>query len=376
MRSDPEIVRYRADHKPEVSRLQTALWSSDPSENTRYLEWKYEENPWAVEPPRIYLAVRGGEVIGMRGFFESRWEVGSAARSVSIPLADDLTIRADARNAGLASRILRSGLSDLAESGCEFVLSLSPGMVTMLNSLALGWKNAVRYELLTRRGAGHARRIAIRERMARLPLLWRAAGSPLLRSRAERAPFERLDARKRGDAGHRVEQRPRCEEMARLVAELPHGGRLRHVRSAQYLAWRFANPMHEYRFLYAEGAAGLDGYLVLSSRVMGDTVSGRVRICDLEGRSARIRAGLFEAALEEGGFAELIVWGATLTPAEREALPGRGFAPLDPRAAARGHPGALVCSTRDRASSEWSLGERPLLDPASWDLRMLDSMAA
>ncbi|HVN38536.1 MAG TPA: GNAT family N-acetyltransferase [Myxococcota bacterium] len=371
----PMIVRYRAEHGAEVARLQTALWSSDPSENARYFAWKYQRNPWAVDPPRIYVAVRGEEVIGMRGFFESRFEVRTGGPSVSIPLADDLAIRAAERNRGLASRILRSGLSDLAESGCEYVVSLSAGMVTSLSSLALGWKSAVRYEPLERRDAGLAPRIWLRERMARTPLLWRASRSRLLFSRAERNPFARLDAMT-GRLELRIEAQPRCDQMAQLVADLPHDGRLRHVRSEPYLAWRFGNPMYEYRFLYAEGTAGLDGYLVLSSRVMGDTEPGRVHLCDLEGRSPRIRAGLLETAIEHCGFADLVVWGVTLRGGERATLLGRGFALSDPRAAVRGHPAALVCSTRNRAPAEWSLCEHPLLDPGSWDLRMLDSMAA
>jgi hypothetical protein len=374
MTGDVEIVRYRAEHKQEVARLQTALWGPDPAANARYLEWKYEQNPWAARP-RIYLAVRGDEVIGMRGFFESRWEVGAPARCVSIPLADDLAIRASERNTGLATRIMRSGLSDLAESGCEYVLSLSAGMVTTLGSLALGWKSAVRYDLLARRDAAHCRRARIRELALRLPLLWRAAGSPRLLSRSEREPFHRLDAAAPGLRGLRVEKQPRCAEMAQLVAEIGHGGRLRHVRSAEYLAWRFANPMYEYRFLYAYGPEGLDGYLVLSSRVMGG-VASRTCICDLEGRSASVRADLLEAVLEAGDLSELAVWASTLPPAERAALTLCGFAPADPRAAARGHPAALVRATRDRAPSEWRLCEQPLLDPASWDLRMLYSMAA
>ena len=50
--------------------------------------------------------------------------------------------------------------------------------------------------------------------------------------------------------------------MADLVQRLGHDGRLRHVRDAAYLAWRLADPQHEYRFLFS-GSDRLDGYLVL-----------------------------------------------------------------------------------------------------------------
>lgn len=368
------IVRYRPEHKPAVARLQTELWSPDPALNLRYFGWKYERNPWAVEP-RVYLALRAGEVIGMRGFFESRWEVGIPARVVSVPLADDLTIRPGERNAGLVTRIMRSALDDLAGSGVEYSFSLSAGTLTTLSSLIQGWKSPLHYEPLSTRDPAHERRVQLRQRMRSTRLLWRLAGSPLLVSRAEREPFRGLDARARDLSGFQLEQRPRCEAMGRLVAQLGHDGRLRHVRSAEYLAWRFANPLREYRFLYALEGGELAGYLVLAARAGNPADAVRVVVSDLEARSDRIRAALLDAAIRSGAFPELAVWAATLRAPERALLAERGFELADPVSAARGLPCALVRSTRERPAAGWSLGDRALLDPQSWDLRMLYSMA-
>jgi hypothetical protein len=81
MADEYEIVRYRPAHKPQVAKLQTHLWSSDSNLAARYLEWKYEENPYAKEPV-IYLAFQGGELVGMRGLYPSRWEFGSRGKCV------------------------------------------------------------------------------------------------------------------------------------------------------------------------------------------------------------------------------------------------------------------------------------------------------
>jgi hypothetical protein len=368
-----EIVRHRPGLESGIAELQTALWSPDPARNLRYFEWKYQRNPWAVEP-RVYLAIRSGKVIGMRGFFESRWEVGVPARVISIPLADDLSVRADERNTGLVTRIMRAALSDLAASGVEYTFSLSAGRVTALSSLVQGWKSPLHYELLSRRDPACERRARLRQLVGHTRLLWRFAGSPLLLSRAERRPFRELDARAADLSGFQLQRRPRCQEMAELVAELGHDGRLRHVRSAEYLAWRFANPLREYRFVYALGNGRLDGYLVLSKSA-GMSDAARVVVSDLEARDDGIRSALFEAAIGAGGFPELAVWAATLRPPERSLLAARGFVPSDPASAARGWPCALVRSTRERAPADWSVADRPLLDPRSWDLRMLYSMA-
>jgi hypothetical protein len=369
-----EIVRYRPEHKPLVARLQTLLWSPDPALNARYLEWKYERNPWAGDQPRIYLAMQGDRLLGMRGFFASRWEVGPARRSVAIPMADDLVLRAESRNSGLVTRIMQVALSDLAEAGFEYVFSLSAGLFTLLGSLSMGWRSAGRYDPWALRDPATPWQARLRSRVARAPLLWRLSGAALLRAPAERAPFRSLDRARLAAPGIETGRQPRGEAMARLVAGLGHDGRLRHVRTPEYLEWRFANPLHEYRFLYATGSGDLDGYLVLRSRV-GSTGQARVYIADLEGRSPRVRAELLAAAVETGRFLELAAWTSTLQPGEREALAARGFEPADPHLTARGCPCALVRSTRGTAPADWALESLPLLDPASWDLRMLYSMA-
>ncbi len=369
-----EITRYRSEHKEAVAQLQTVLWSPDPAANRRYLEWKYEANPWATAP-RIYLGLRDGVVVGMRGFYESRWEVGTPVRVVAVPLADDQAIAAGERNTGLVAQIMRAALADLAAEGVDYVFSLSAGSVTLLGSLAQGWKSAGKHEPMVRREPGVHRRAAVRERIRNMPVLWRWSG--LVRSADERRPFRRLDAAP-SPSGVAIAREPRPDAMAELCARRGHDGRLRHVRSREYLAWRFANPMYEYRFLYRAQGERLDGYLVLRAQKMRLHPTPRVCIADLEGSDARVRAELLAAAIDTGRFAELVAWGARISPHERALLAERGFEPLEPARGVRGvrgGPCALVRATRASGEAEWSLGAHALLDPASWDLRMLDSMA-
>lgn len=372
MNHEYEIVRYRSEFAGDVAQLQTALWSRDPAANQRYFEWKYEANPWRVEP-RVYLALRDGRLVGMRGFYESRWEVGCPAQVVSIPLADDFAVAAADRNSGVATQIMRAAIADLAGAGVDYVFSLSAGMVTMMGSLALGWKSAGPVEPVMQRAPGADRHARLRERIARAPVAWRWSDAAIWRSAAERRPFRALDAAR--DAGVEIAREPRPEAMAELLRALGHDGRLRHVRSREYLAWRFANPMHDYRFLYVTRGGRLDGYLVLRARAMSLAPTARVCIADLAGRDARVRAELLGAATAAGRFAELVAWAATLAPDERTLLCERGFAPLEPERRLRGWPCVLVRATRDTPVREWALAARPLLDPATWDLRMLDSMA-
>ena len=201
-----EIIRYRPEYKDAVARLQTALWSRDPAANRRYFEWKYEANPWRVEP-RVHLALRDGQLVGMRGCYESRWEVGSPAQTVSVPLADDFVVAVGERKRGVATQIMQAVIADLAESGDDYVFSLSAGMVTMMGSLALGWRSAGRVEPLVQGEPGAAPRL--RERISRVPVLWRWTRAPIFRSAAERRPFRTLDAVSPSDPSVAIAREPR-----------------------------------------------------------------------------------------------------------------------------------------------------------------------
>src|SRR5262249_10682368 len=146
-----------------------------------------------------------------------------------------------------------------------FALMLSPGSVTVLNSLAAGWKSIGHMAPVQ----CHSQRIGWSQRLlaflGRQRLVWRAAtfAEGRMRARRERSPRLEKNARQKPRAlpDIRLARDPEPEPMARLVARLGYDGRIRHVRDAEYFAWRFRNPLHEYRFLYA-GGSDLDGYLV------------------------------------------------------------------------------------------------------------------
>ena len=373
------IVRYTPQHKAAVAELQTALWSPDPALNRAYLEWKYEQNPYAGEP-RIYLALSGDELVGMRGFYRSRWERGSPATTADVLVADDFVVRADHRDRGLATQIMREALIDLRDSGSDYVFNLSGGRVTVLNSLAMGWRSAGPLAAVARATRARRARMVMRRALRRLPLAWRYADDARLAAGGDRQPFlnvARSLGAHRTAAGVtvRVESRPRPRDMAALVARLAHDGRLRHVRDERYLEWRFRNPRNDYRFLFV-GDDRLHGYLALvHARASGDAYAP-VCIADLEADSPGHRAALLDAAIAVGRFSELAAWTATRDPGLCAELARRGFGPIDRRFASPGDPCVLVRPVDDaRLTQRWLLDGTPLLELESWDLRMLYSMA-
>ena len=168
--SDIEVVRYC----PELKEQIIAFWDRPRS----YFEWKYEQNPYFREPMLFVAVDAEGRVVGTRGFCGSRWH--TPEEGVVIPCAEDFAIADQHRNTGLATAIMRTALEDLEHRGYRYVMSASAGEITVLQSLAMGWKSI-----------GGMEPVAHLARCAPVARVSRAVRSTLRRGRS--TPFERLD---------------------------------------------------------------------------------------------------------------------------------------------------------------------------------------
>src|SRR5262249_1041271 len=126
----PEIVGYEPGLRERVVALQQHLWRGGAALNRRYLEWKYEGNPYFSGPP-MDLALAGGRAVGMRGMVGSCWEAGAGSERFLVPCAEDFVIAPDHRTRGLFPRIMRVAVDDLAARGHACAFSLSAGPVAL-----------------------------------------------------------------------------------------------------------------------------------------------------------------------------------------------------------------------------------------------------
>jgi GNAT superfamily N-acetyltransferase len=371
-----EIVPYRPELKAQVAALQRYLWEGDEATNAAYLEWKYERNPY-FETPLIYLAMEEGTVVGMRGMFGSCWEGGARQDRFVVPCADDFVIAPEHRNRGLFGRVMVAAVTDVAARAFRCAFSLSPGAVTLAGSLAGGWRSVMpvlESRRVDPRGLPWRERIGLG--LQSTPVAWRwsekVAGEG---GRPGRRPFRRLDraAERAPGRGIWLSSEPRVEAMASLIRRLGHDGRIRHVRDEPYLTWRFANPLHEYRFLFS-GGDRLSGYLVLQAYRLNERRG--VNIVDWEAETPAARRDLLLAALDWGRFAQINTWAAALPDGTGDLLGAAQFTPVDRgplmRQGTRLLVRALGPESRDGGLA---LAEHPLLDASSWDMRMIYSMA-
>jgi GNAT superfamily N-acetyltransferase len=361
-----EIVNYDQRFKEAVLELQTLLWNPSHAVNAAHLGWKYHQNPYAPTP-HIYLALHHGHVVGMRGFYGSKWEGGTPAEVQIMLCAGDVVIAPEHRGVGLPTRIMEHALADLASVNVPFLLSLSGGKATRRGSLSMGWDSLGPITIMRRE-----------HRATRTQTLWRRLHRVPNDSGAEK-PFSRLD-RFLGQRDGQVQLRkgmylsraPRPEEMAALVTRVGHDGRVRHVRDETYFSWRFQKPLSTYRFLYL-GRSHLEAYLVL--QIPAYEATGRpIYIVDFEAETDAAAMQLLDAGLELGELNGVTIWSPSLSLSRQDLLGRRGFVTYGTQSPADDFPTILVRpAARTVPDRPWLMGGRNLSDPGSWDLRYLYS---
>ena len=377
--SNYTIANYRPEFKRQVAELQKHLWSPSLELNTAYLEWKYERNPYTDEP-LIYLAMYDGKVVAMRGLFGARWEIGSPSNTVPGYCAEDLVIAPEHRNRGLVTKIMKIALKDLETRGYSHAFSMSAAAVTMIASLAMGWRNVGSMKPM-RRQPGKAPFLFRSQRYIRGRHLVRQYShrSPLRQWEERNRPFSYLD-RKRSRLGWEVspcislQNEPRPESMAELVKQIGCDGRIRHVRDQAYFAWRFRNPLSRYRFLFWE-EAGLKGYLVLQEYVTPYLSKTRVNIVDWEAANTHIRGELLRAAVGCCGLFHMEIWSATLDNEKKDLLRDAEFHPVDESKGMAQHQVCLLVrpARDDIRDTDWEIANVSLLEMGNWDVRMIFS---
>lgn len=378
-----EIVRYRPEFRAGLLTLHPMVWSPDPAVNSACLDWKHFRNPYLTEP-RIYLALHEGKVVGTRAVVGAKWEAGQSSETFLVPCTCDLIVAPEHRDRGLVTKLAAAIFRDLARDGFEYVVNLSAGPTTQMAALAAGWRIVRGFGPLRRPCVRTVKRGRLRSFARRIPFLppiYRglkslARQAPAPESTGPRNHFAWLDAsvaRSQGrlDGHVSVESSPRHEEMAGLIQRIGHDGRIRHVRDATYLKWRYQNPLYQYRFLYWENNR-LEGYLVLQAVIRSTETA--IEIADWEASEPRVRADLLNAVVERSNFdGEITAWSASVPSGEKSNLLTAGFVDADKAGSVKDHtPRLMVRAIRNEmVGSEWRLAQTPLLDMANWDIRMI-----
>jgi len=359
-----ETIPYRAELREEVAELHARSFGGDPAASARYIRWKYEESSYIAEP-LLYLARVGTRVVGMRGAYATVWDVPGAARPLVLPCFGDTVVDASYTSRGVFAALMEFALGDLSRRRFPYALNLGATPVTLLNSLATGWRAVGRPIVLRRLSFGRR----AHDRAAAVPALRRTYRKLRTATAAGQAaprggdPFTRFDASAHSD-DLTLAREPLPEAMAALAAETACRDRLRPAADASYLRWRFADPWAAHRFVFAHDDRGLAAYLVLR----GIAGHSGVVVVDWQARSPTLLRRLLTTAVTAGRWPETAVWSGRSEPGGLDPFLREGFATTPASRAA----GVLVRSTTlAQPNAAWRLDGIDLLDERSWELRLL-----
>jgi len=341
----PNVEVVRIDEIDDVVDLGRRAFRKPRSLYREYLEWKYLRNPYRTDP-LIYVARdRDGHVVAMRGFYGARWSTPVGV--VDIPCADDFAVARAHQTTGVASALMRFALADLPSRGVSCVVNASGSRITVLQSLAMGWRSVLAVDPLDR----SVSRSFLGEGLAYL----RSRTRPLRRSLAA---LDRADG---------VTSTPDPDGLAALATPPLVDGSVRHLRDAAFYRWRYANPQREYRFLLSESEGRLTGYLAIGTqRPRPDTLP--LYVADWAGESAAVYS-LLGRAVELCGSDTIRVWAASASEEARSELERLGFEPAQQELRAQGMPCVLIRSVDTEDSDRAATIER-----STWDVRLIDSM--
>jgi len=168
-----------------------------------------------------------------------------------------------------------------------------------------------------------------------------------------------------------IARAPESDSMAKLIEKLRLDGRLRQGRDADFLAWRYQNPLNRYWFLFHR-PQDLDGYLVLQAPLR--STFREFNIVDWEAVSEKVRQALLNAAIRCARPHSLDVWTASCSQGTVALLERTGFKTFDDtRGIAKYTPSVLIKSLRRTETNKDLEIAGNMSDQANWDLRMIYS---
>jgi len=369
-----EVIRIEPRYKDGVAELLMPLWGPDREKNAAYLDWKHYCNPY-TQDPILYISLYRGSVVGVHSHFACCWQAGQPDQRYLCVAGGDAVVHPDHRRHGLLRIQTSMALRELENSAYHFDICLGSNAYTEGSSIKLGWKVVEELRSMNRKSW-------VRGLTRKIPLIpWayhRLYNRSAARQPSESAtqPFHVLDrnygrTKNFNQSGIVLEKKPRPEAMAMLVSRQGYDGRIRHVRDQQFYAWRYQNPLSEYRFLFRE-KGGLEGFLVLQQVL--HNYSNATQIVDWEATGVEVFSDLLQAVIHWGGFGSISIWSVTLADDMIKVLTRHGFS------------GAVKSSSSESSTlfsriivkplhsgGTWAMAGRDLLDISNWDLRPIYS---
>ncbi len=227
--SEYETALYQPEHKSQAVDVLEPLLGGDPESRSAYLTWKYDNNPHADRPLGV-VALHGGHVVGFRGCFATRLQVGRSEEHVGALSFSDACVDPEHRRRGLSVAM------------GDFVMRQLAGEYPVFMNTSCG-KNS--YPGYVRMGF-HA--LAPKTHLNRYGLMGFIAAA---RTADQNVPLSDAGIEPGTFGDLVVSHSPRPAAMAAIMArkERPDG-KLNLCQDEAFFQWRFENPTRDHVFYY------------------------------------------------------------------------------------------------------------------------------
>jgi hypothetical protein len=237
-----EIIPYRPELRPQVVSLMQYLWGKDIDGNRAYFKWKYEDNPYTESPLGI-VGLKKGAVVGFRGYFATRFQVGERNDSLIVLFPGDTCVHPNHRRKGLSVIMGNLAMEEYALRSRLFF-----NTTCTRNSLP-GYQKMGFFPLTPKFYLTRCPHLGL--------LQYIPAAHESLPLSASRVRFGRFD-------NILVSSQPKPEAMSSLVAgRIKKGGTIRLFQDEDFFRWRFCSPLNKYVFYYWMEEDRTTGFVVM-----------------------------------------------------------------------------------------------------------------
>jgi hypothetical protein len=374
---DHEILKYSDDfenHIDQIARLKTINWGLDFDVFRSYVKWNYIDRPHS-KPPIIYFVRVGGEIVAMRGAYETTWQLKNASAHFSAWCSADLLILEGYRNKGIYGKMTDFVLEDLERMGAQHFFSFNATPLNAMISLSMGWKSVGQIKIMKKQFQTiESRAMTLAKKLAGpyARKLLRQTGILKRRNRDNSQRIDMICHNPRTQLPPRItiDDKPKPAEMALLVNSTLSENKITQVRDEMFFRWRYNNPLSKYLFLYWYDD-GLKGYLVLQSHIYSMESGGAHNIFELEATDSSIKIELLNTLISLIDSGSISTWVNMLDRDSYDFLVSKGFKEDSSAKSIKNSPRTILIRLLGKDNNKLEFQGLNLLDSTSWDYKMI-----
>lgn len=237
-----DVLHYHPGLMPGVVSLLKYLWGDDYNGNLSYFKWKYDDNPFSASPLGMVVLYKG-EVVGFRGYFETRWQRHGLSDEIIVLCPGDTCVHPDHRMKGLSVIMGNTAKKEYAKK-YKLFFNFSSTKKSLPGYQKMGFFPLVKKTYLTRYSLPGLARFIMQEKKIMSP-------GP------RKITFGKFD-------DILVSDRPRPEDMSTVItrSQAKDKEKISLFQDEAFFRWRFANKRNRYVFYYHIKDNIATGYVV------------------------------------------------------------------------------------------------------------------